>query len=90
MRAGRFYNALQRLSEAISEVEAALKEICGEHDPLASHIFASRKQYREAADSKSGRRRETLARMSYNEACLLGFRGGFEEWERLMGATAPR
>jgi hypothetical protein len=35
-------------------------------------------------------RRETVARMSYNEACLLGFRGGFDEWERLMGAAAAR
>ena len=88
MRAGRFYSALKRLSEAISEVEATLKEMRAEHDPLASHIFASRRQYREAPDSKSGRRRETVARMSYNEACSLGFRGGFDEWERLMGAVA--
>jgi hypothetical protein len=90
VRAGRFYGALQRLSEAISEVEAALKEIRADHDPLASHIFASRRQYHEARDSKSGRRRETVARMSYNQACSLGFRGGFDEWERLMGATVPR
>ena len=87
MRPGRFYNALQRLSEAIVDVEAALKEMRAEHDPLASHIFAARRQYREAPDSKSGRRRETVARMSYNDACSLGFRGGFDEWERLMGAV---
>jgi hypothetical protein len=90
MRAGRFYDALQRLSDAISEVEAALKEMRAEHDPLASHIFVSRKQYREVPDTKSGKRRETLARMTYNEACSLGFRGGFDEWERLMGAAVAR
>ena len=77
------FTILRRLSEAISEVEAALKEMRVEHDPLASHIFASRRRYREARDSKSGRRRETVARMSYTEAWSLGFRGGFDEWERL-------
>ena len=90
MRASRFSDALQRLSEAISEVEAALEEMSAQHDRLASHIFASRRRYREARDSKSGRRRETVARMSYNEACSLGFRGGFDEWERLMDAAVPR
>jgi len=88
MRAGRFYDALRRLSEAILEVEAALKEMRSDHDPLASHIFASRRQYRQARDSKSGRRRETIARMSYNEASSLGFRGGFDEWEREIADTS--
>jgi hypothetical protein len=62
-----------------------------EHDPLASHIFISRRHYRNANDTKSGKRRETTtAHLSFNTACELGFRGSLDEWERLMGAVARR
>jgi hypothetical protein len=59
-------------------------------DPLASHIFISRRQYRTANDTKSGKRRETNARLSFDTACELGFHGSLDEWERLMGAVAKR
>jgi hypothetical protein len=36
---------------------------------------------------KGGKRREINARLSFNTACELGFRGSFNEWERLMGAA---
>jgi septal ring factor EnvC (AmiA/AmiB activator) len=90
MRVGRLHDALQRLNDAIDEVERELAALKNEHDPLASHIFVSRRQYRAANDSKSGRRREVAARLSYNAACELGFRGNLDEWERLMGAVARR
>jgi hypothetical protein len=61
-----------------------------EHDPLASHIFVSRRHYRDIEDTKSGKRREMTARVSFNTACELGFRGSRDEWERLMGATKAR
>ena len=66
---------------------AAMK---AEHDPLASHIFVSRRRYRNAADTKSGKRREMTARLSFNTACELGFRGSLDEWNRLMGTAARR
>jgi hypothetical protein len=56
-----------------------------EQDPLASHIFVSRRNYRNVNDTKSGKRRETMARLSFNTACDLGFRGSLDEWQRLMG-----
>ncbi len=58
--------------------------------PLASHIFVSRRAYRTVNDTKSGKRQEVAARLSYNQACELGFRGSFSEWERLMGAALKR
>jgi hypothetical protein len=61
-----------------------------EHDPLASHIFISRRHYRNAKDTKGGKRLEINARLSFNTACELGFRGSLGEWERLMGAVARR
>jgi hypothetical protein len=61
-----------------------------EHDPLAAHIFVSRRQYRNVIDTKSGKRREMNARLSFNAACELGFRGSFDEWERLTGAAGRR
>ncbi|HEY6154637.1 MAG TPA: hypothetical protein VIW07_12930 [Candidatus Udaeobacter sp.] len=89
MHAARLNDALEALTTAIRHVEAAVEEMRAEHDPLASHIFASRRHYRGVSDTKSGKRRETTARLSYSKACDLGFRGSLDEWERLMGA-APR
>ena len=77
-------------SAAIHDVECELEAMKAEHDPLASHIFTSRGHYRNANDTKSGKRRGTNARLSFNTACELGFRGSLDEWERLMGAVARR
>jgi len=90
MRADRLHYALDRLSQAIREVESELSAMKAEHDPLASHIFVSRRNYRNAYDTKSGKRREVNARVSFNTACELGFRGSLDEWDRLMGAVARR
>jgi hypothetical protein len=90
MRVARLQNALDRLTAAIRDVEAELAAVDGEHDPLASHIFISRRHYRNASDTKGGKRREVNARPSFNTACELGFRGSLDEWERLMGAVARR
>ena len=57
-----------------------------EHDPLASHIFVSRRDYRNANDTKGGKRREMNARLSFNTACELGFRGS----SRRMGTADGR
>ena len=88
MRPNRLQNALATLGDAMLEVNAAIEEMRRDHDPLASHIFISRRHYRNAHDTKGGKRREVAARLSYDEACALGFRGGFGAWERLMGAVA--
>jgi hypothetical protein len=90
MRSQQFHDALERLTKAIREVEAIVEAMRAEHDPLASHIFVSRRQYRSANDTKGGKRREMNARLSYDTACGLGFRGSLNEWERLMGAVARR
>ncbi len=90
MRAARLQDALERLTAAIRNVEAELAAMKAEHDPLASHIFISRRNYRNVDDTKSGKRREINARLSFNTACELGFRGSLDEWERLMGAVARR
>lgn len=90
MRAARLQEALERLTTAIHDVESELAAMKAEHDPLASHIFVSRRDYRNINDTKSGKRREMNARLSFNTACELGFRGSLDEWERLMGAIARR
>jgi hypothetical protein len=90
MRAGRLHDAIEKLTDAIHEVESAVAAMKADHDPLASHIFVSRRHFRAANDTKSGKRREVVARLSYNQACELGFRGSPDEWERLMGAAGKR
>jgi hypothetical protein len=52
--------------------------------------FVSRRHYRNVNDTKSGKRHEMIARVSFNTACELGFRGSNDEWERPMGAAARR
>jgi hypothetical protein len=90
MGLARLQDALERLTVAILDVETELAAMKAEHDSLASHIFVSRRHYRNANDTKSGKRHEVNARLSFNVACELGFRGSLEEWERLMGAVARR
>jgi hypothetical protein len=90
MGVAHLQDALGRLTAAIRDVEAELGVMKAEHDPLALHIFISRRHYRNAHDTKGGKRRETNARLSFNTACELGFRGSLDEWERLMGAVARR
>ncbi len=88
-RISRLQSALAHLGEAMREVDAAVQEMRAEHDPLAVHIFVSRRQYRQMPDTKSGKRLGIAARFSWQQACDLGFRGSLGEWERLMGA-APK
>ena len=75
MRAARLQNALERLTAAIRDVERELAGMKAEHDPLASHIFVSRRHYQNVNDTKGGKRREMNARLSFNTARELGFRG---------------
>lgn len=89
MRANELQDALLKLSHAIKETETVLNAMRVERDPLAVHIFVSRRQYRNTPDTKSGKRAETVARLTWQTACELGFRGSLGEWERLIGA-APR
>ena len=89
MHANRLQSALGKLTAAIIDVEAELAAMKAEHDALASHIFISRRHYRQANDTKSGKRREVNARLSFSAACELGFRGSLDEWEKLLGAV-PR
>jgi hypothetical protein len=90
MRAAPLQDALERLTAAIRDVESEVAAMKAEHDPLASHIFVQRRHYRNVNDTKSGKRREMTARLSFNTACDLGYRGSLDEWARLMGAVARR
>jgi hypothetical protein len=89
MRSRQLHDALEKLTKVIREVEAVVETMRAEHDPLASHIFVSRRSYRNVNDTKSGKRRDMIARLSFNTACELGFRGSLDEWD-LMGAVARR
>ena len=86
MRATRLQNALTRLTEAIREVDNEVAAMQADHDPLASHIFISRRDHRKISDTKSGKRHERAALASYHSAVEFGFRGSFDEWRQLMGA----
>ena len=90
VRADDLQTALKALGNAIRETESILEVMRTEHDPLASHIFVSRRQYRNIPDTKSGKRTAMAARFGWQKALELGFRGSLDEWERLMEATTKR
>ena len=73
MRPNRLQDALKALGDAMREVNAAIEEMRREHDPLASHIFVSRRLYQKKSDTKSGKRHHLSARLSWQQACDLGF-----------------
>jgi hypothetical protein len=58
------------------------------HDALASHIFVSRREYHSTSDTQSDKRHQVSARLSWQQACELGFRGDLAEWERLLRAAS--
>ena len=90
MRAGRLQNALERLTAAIRDVESELATMKVEHDPLASHIFVSRRNYRNVEDTKSGKRREMSTGCVLILPANLAFVGastnGNASWEHLRGS----
>jgi len=75
MRSWQLHGALEELIKAIREVEAVVETMRAEHDPLASHIFISRSRYRNVNNTKGGKRRQMNARLSFNTACEVRFRG---------------
>ena len=79
MQSRKLHDALKNLKMAINDVEGVVEEMHSEKDPLAVHIFVSRRSYRNVRDTKSGKRRDTFARLSWQSACELGFRGELGE-----------
>lgn len=71
VHASQLQSALKNLSEAIRETAAIVEAMRADSDPLAAHIFVSRRQYRNMPDTKSGSRREIAARLSWQTACEL-------------------
>ena len=65
MRASHLQRSLDNLAAAMREVEKDLAELRAMHDPLALHIFQSRRHYRTMSDTKSGKRHALAARLSW-------------------------
>ena len=57
----RLQNALIALGDAMREMNAAIDEMRREHDPFASHIFVSCRNYKRTHDTRRGKRRDTTA-----------------------------
>ena len=57
-----------------------------EADPLMAHLLTSRLEYRKAVQraTKSDKRIEELVRSSFFIAQSLSFRGGIDEWRKLL------
>lgn len=90
MHAGPLKTALDELGQAVEKARQALSEAQAERDPLAAHIALSRRRYQNVHDTKSGKRRDVNARLSWERACELGFPGSLGAWEALMGAMPKR
>ena len=86
MRPDQLALALVNLGKAMSEVEELIADMQNHRDPLASHIYIARRSYRSLRDTKSGKRHAMSARISWQRACELGFKGTLADWERLIAA----
>jgi hypothetical protein len=53
MQSRKLEDALKNLRTAIQDVEAVVEEMRSEKDPLAVHIFVSRRNYRNVHDTKA-------------------------------------
>lgn len=84
MRANPLQNALQQLGGAVREAEAALEEMRAESDPLAVHIFVSRRQFRNMLDTKDGKRSEVPAD-ELAEGARLAFVAAWETADGCLG-----
>ena len=69
-------------------VELIVQEMQSQRDPLATHIFIARQHYRNMRNTKSGKRHNRAALVSFQQAQDLGFRGHLADWETLLGAGA--
>ena len=58
MRSRQLHDALEKFIKAIRELEAVVETMQAEHDPLASHVFISRRHYRNAHDTKGNAPRD--------------------------------
>jgi len=56
-----------------------------QHAFRRADIFVARGNYRQSKDTKSGKRRDTTALLSFHKACALGFRDNLDEWSRRSG-----
>jgi len=59
-------------------------------EPTNAHARAKRVRAHTKSDTKSGKRHHLSARLNWQQACDLGFRGNLEERERLLGAARRR
>lgn len=86
VRSEQLATALANLSNAIAEVETLVADMRSNRDPLASYIYTTRRAYRNVNDTKSGKRHAMSARITWQRACELGFKGTLADWERLIAA----
>ena len=77
------FTSLQRTSRRLLRAWQKLYA----QDPLAEHLFETRRQFRQSEKQrpqKSGRALQTILLLSHQQAVDLGFKGRGEEWEQLV------
>jgi len=63
-----------------------LQSILDERDPVAAHLYQSRKEYRRAFETagKSGKRIERCVIATFQTAQSFGYHGELRQWEHLL------
>ena len=85
--ANRLQNALTALGEAMREVNGAIEEMRSEHDRWR-RTFSPRAAFTKKSDTKSGKRHHLSARLGWQQACDLGFRGDLESGNGFRGSSS--
>jgi hypothetical protein len=77
---------------ALERLLTLLKSAPPECDRFASHLYQSRRDYRQACETagKSGKQIERCVISSFQVAESMGFKGAFRQWETFCGSEIER
>lgn len=88
MNLSQLETELAAIEAAAANLRTSVDRAKSDSDPLAAHIYRSRREYRQAVarSSKSGKRIRDCHEATYTAACRLGFEGTAKEW---LGILRP-
>ena len=86
MNRATLIDRIEEAKMALERLLTLLKSAPPECDRFGSHLYQSRREYRQACETagKSGKQIERCIISSFRVAESMGFKGDFRQWEHLL------